>query len=205
MDDAVLVRMSHRVGDLAKELEPLPRIQVVLSNVILEGDTFNEFHGEERLPTSCPSRLMDRRNTGVLQPRKAVFLTLKQADHPPIEETRLVNDLDRDPALWVILLSFVDNPHAAGSNRPENSVTIDPWKVGFGRRCHADVPFFTTLGYGSRRIEELRVSIVLGEQCLYLRTQLRVTVARLGKERRALFAGKFDGMVEDVSQRSSAV
>src|SRR5262245_12166648 len=70
MNQSTLVRMMNRVADLRHHLHALPRVQTLLTRVLLERDSANELHREIRLraePGIGSSGLINLSDAGMLQ------------------------------------------------------------------------------------------------------------------------------------------
>ena len=127
MDDPALVRVMHRVADLDHQLQPLPRVQLVLIGILDQRLAVDQFHCEERLHAEAgirAARLVDLRDAGMLQPAKRLRLLLEPAQHLGAGPGGL-NHLERDSAPRLVLLGLVDRAHPALAQQAHDAVTPD--------------------------------------------------------------------------------
>ncbi len=188
MDDALLVRVLHRVGDLGQDLQTVLRGQVVERRVLQDRPAADQLHREVGLRPGAGlegARLVDLRDARVLQAPQHVRFVLEAREHLGRRHAG-VDHLERHRAARAVLLGLVDDAHAALAELGEDPVLPDAvgdHLAGNGLSLtgrHAD-------GLADRRpIEAAHGPLVLGEQGQHLVLQLFVIAALLVEKARAV-------------------
>ena len=130
MNDALSVRVLHRVADLRDEVEAASQIEGLLMGEGSERGPRDVLHREERKRTA--PQLFDDGDVGLddagdadmLKPSQQTRFTKKAWDRSP-GIVEIPEHLDRDLALGARLPREVDGAHAAATELAEHTVGSD--------------------------------------------------------------------------------
>ena len=81
MDDALLMRMLHRVADLIEQLQPLFHADAVLVTVLRDLDPIHQFHDEIGPTCLSGSSVQDSSNIRMVHQSQGLALGLEPSDH----------------------------------------------------------------------------------------------------------------------------
>ena len=113
VDDALLMRVLHRLADRDEQFQPLPRREVVLVAVAGDGHALDEIHDEVRPATAGGAAVQHAGDVRVVHQGQRLPLGLEAGDDLPGVHAGL-DQLDGDQALDRLgLLGHPDAAHAA--------------------------------------------------------------------------------------------
>ena len=140
MHDALRVRGVQRVGDLDPEIDNLVNLEHAAGQSIVERLAFHPFHDDERLALVFAD-VVDRADVRVVQRGGGSRLDAKPLNGLAVSHQFLWDELERDLPAETIVLSAVDDAHAAGAELMRDPI------VRNGFADHADVMLRTnTMG-----------------------------------------------------------
>ncbi len=112
MDHTALVGVIDGVANPAKQLQPLPSRDLVLTDILVEGDARHELHRKEVLPIPGTPGLIYRGDGRMPQAGQSLSFTLKQPDAVLVRRPPPSDHLDGNLPLRCLLLALVYDPHA---------------------------------------------------------------------------------------------
>ena len=127
VDKAALMGMLHGIADFRDQLQPLAWIELVGLAIGEQSLAMDQFHGEVGLVTEGRFRgagVVDLRDPRVLQSAKGLRFVLKSTQHLS-SGVAGADDLERDSALWMLLLGLVDGSHAALAKQAKDPVAAN--------------------------------------------------------------------------------
>jgi len=133
VDDALLVRVLHRVADLHEEPEAFDCAQALAVAVLGDGHAGDVLHDEERAPFGRGAGVEDAGHAGVVHHGEGLAFGLEAGDDLLRVHAQL-DDLERHaPTHRLGLLGEVDDAEAALAQRVEDAVAPDAFGRPLGR------------------------------------------------------------------------
>ncbi len=105
---------------------------VLPAEVLLEGLTTDDLHGEEVLAVRCPAGLVNGGDRRMLEAGQSLCLALEQLDLVFVDVAPSLDDFQCDDAFGALLLGFVNDTHAAFAELSDNPIVTDEEGVGRG-------------------------------------------------------------------------
>src|SRR6266404_3881176 len=125
MNNALLMRVLNRLGDLDEQLEPLLGGKSVLVAVVGNLDPTHQLHDEVRAAGFACAGVQDFGNVRMVHQRQRLAFGLKASDDLPGVHAQL-DDLEGDPAVdRLLLFSHIDHTAAALANLLKEFVSAD--------------------------------------------------------------------------------
>ncbi len=125
VDDALLMRVLHRLADRDEQLQPLPRREVVLVAVAGDGHPLDQIHDEVRPADAGGAGVQHAGDVGVVHQGQSLAFGLEAGDDLAGVHAGL-DQLDGDEALDRLgLLGHPDAAHAALADRLDELVRAD--------------------------------------------------------------------------------
>ena len=124
MDDALLVRALHRIGDLPGDRERLVDVERSALHALCQREAFDELE-DERLAALDVLDAVNAGDVSMIERRKDPGFTLEPAQAVLIERERRREDLDRDVTLEPRIVRPVDFAHPAGAQPADHLVGSD--------------------------------------------------------------------------------
>ncbi len=126
MDDALLVRVLHRIADRRKQREALGRGELVFVAVARDRHAAHQLHHEIRPPARGDAGIEDPRDMRVLHERERLPLGLEARDDRLRVHAQL-DHLERDHAAQrLLLLRHPHHAHAAFAEALDELVVSEP-------------------------------------------------------------------------------
>ena len=134
VDDALLVRVLHRLANLDEQVEPLRGGELVLLAVVGDLDSAHQLHDEIRTPRFRRPGIENLRDVRMIHHRQRLTLGLEARDDGVGFQAQL-DDLQRHPAFDRLrLLSHVNDTAAALADFLEQLVATNAVAFPFGDR-----------------------------------------------------------------------
>ncbi len=133
MTDSLRVGRVKRVGYLNGEIKQRLSLEWFPLDALFERLPFEQLHSYERLPLILVG-VVDRTDVGVIEPRRSLGFAAEAFEGLVFLGQRLRQKLERDEAVQLGVLGFVDHTHAAATQLFENAV------VGYGSAGHVRRP-----------------------------------------------------------------
>ncbi len=125
MDDPLLVGVLDRLADRHKQLQPLPRGQLVIVAILGDRHAVDQLHDEIRQAGFGGPNVEDAGDVDVVHHGQGLPLGLEAGDDLAAVHARL-DDLERDLALHGVgLLRHVDRAHAAFADLLQDLIRTD--------------------------------------------------------------------------------
>ena len=128
MYDAVLVRLAQAFGDLQSDVEGFFRRQRLAVDSLPQGFAFDILRRHERDAVGFAD-FINREDVRMIQARGGARLLQKAAAAFIVRHIFGRQDLERDLAVQLFIVRFIDRPHAARAERLKNAIMRD------GRAC----------------------------------------------------------------------
>ncbi len=195
MDDALLVRVMHRVAHPRDHLEAFALAQGVRLGKLQQRRPLDKLHGEIRpqkspLGVGARAGFIDLRDAGMEQlAHRAGFLS-KPPEQAAADHARM-DDLERHAPRGIFLLGFIDDAHAAAPDLAHDLEAPDVRgrRFAFGRVVQREIrgePLHAVRAAEDRRVLIVRRSRIDREQFFDLPPQLPIFAARAIEHRGAL-------------------
>jgi hypothetical protein len=127
VDDATLMGMLNRFANLDHQGKPLASVQMLRFCVFDERLAVDNLHGKEGLgaePGFGGAGLIDLSDARMVETAESLRLQLEPAQQFAVGPCGL-DDLERDLAAGLVLLSLVDRTHSALAEQANNAVVAD--------------------------------------------------------------------------------
>ena len=127
MHDAAAVRVAERVEHLHAEVRGLRRRQRPEPiRQLVERLAADELHHHQQLVVLLMMQLVNRRDAGVIEPRKRHGFAAEPLQHVGVGQIG-IEDLDRDFTVERLVDRLVDGAHAAATELVDDAVFTDRW------------------------------------------------------------------------------
>jgi hypothetical protein len=133
MDDAAVVRMRQRVGQLAAIANHLVERQPAVGNQRVERRSVHELHDDEG-PLADLAHFMDRADIWVIQRGRRACFAQEALTRTGIAECGRRKNLDRDVSIQLWVERAIHLSHPAGADQQFDAVTADR-RAGRERRA----------------------------------------------------------------------
>src|SRR6202034_2464294 len=125
MDDALAMRGVERVGDLDAERENCFQVGWSRDEEVLEGDAFEEFHGDEAASVVLAD-FVDGADVGMVQSRGGSRLPAETLQGQGVPGELIGKEFEGDKAGLFLVLRLVDDSHAAAAKSFKDLVAGNP-------------------------------------------------------------------------------
>lgn len=98
----------------------------MLSRVFRERDSAHQFHCKIRLAILVTTRLVDRSDSAMSKARQRLRFALEESDAILVDMSPASDDFKGNDAIGVLLPCFVDHPHSAFTESPNDLIGSDP-------------------------------------------------------------------------------
>jgi len=125
MDDAFAMRGIERVGDLDAERENHLQLGRPRDEEVLEGDAFQEFHGDKAASVVLPD-FVNGADVGMVQSRGGTRLPAEALQGEGVPGELVGKEFEGDEAAQFLVLRLIDHSHAATAKSFEDLVAGNP-------------------------------------------------------------------------------
>src|SRR5690242_5602094 len=124
VDDAFTVRSIKGIGNFNGQREQSLQIEGAAANTMLEGDTFEVFHGDEGAAIFL-SDVMNRADVGVIQSGSSLSLALESGKGLRIAGNIIGQEFEGDEAVQASVFNLINHTHAAPAELFDDAVVRD--------------------------------------------------------------------------------
>src|SRR5690242_756132 len=121
MDNTLRVRSIECIGDIDREAQYGFEIERTASDAMLQGDSVQVLHDDERLPILLRD-LVDRADIGMIKSGSSTSFAAEAFERLWIARDVIWEKLERDEASEFDVLGFVNHAHAAAAQFFQNAV-----------------------------------------------------------------------------------